>query len=160
MNSWYDRHWPTPKLHPARVTAMARWLRSPTTSPSSRRLDYPATWRPFPTAWARFRDALPEADRDGSIVYGYARLLPAPTRISGSKPACDPRVTGKKATSISDDAPRPKPRYADPRYRMCFARLVHPHYLRPDWRAEGQLLDGVDRIAAHPCGTHSWPLGI
>jgi len=33
---------------------------------------------------------------------------------------------------------------------MCFARLA-THYLRhADWRAEGQLLDGVDRIAATP----------
>lgn len=136
------------QAHPARVTAMALAAVT-TTSPSDVAWITRDVGRLFPAAWARFRDALPEADRDGSVVDGYARLLASPDPNIREKAAGDWCDWEESHVNL-DDAPRPKPRYADPRYRMCFARLA-THYLRhADWRAEGQLLDGVDRIAATP----------
>jgi len=48
--------------------------------------------RLFPAEWVRFRDALPEADRDGSIVEAYARLLnhtEAAVREKAARDWCD-----------------------------------------------------------------------
>ncbi|HEY2199933.1 MAG TPA: hypothetical protein VGH69_19960 [Mycobacterium sp.] len=48
--------------------------------------------RLYPSEWTRFRDGLPDADRDGSIVEAYARLLHDP----------DPRVREKAARDWCD----------------------------------------------------------
>ena len=44
------------------------------------------TGRFFPEQWARFRDGVPEADRDGDLVAAYDRLLNGHGRSGGSDP--------------------------------------------------------------------------
>lgn len=136
------------QAHSHRVMAMALTAIT-TTSPSD------VTWitrdvgRLFPESWGRFRDGLSECDRDASIVDGYARLLADP----------DPRIRHKAARDWCDweeshvnlgPEPRPNPRYNDPRFRMCFARLVTHYWRHGAWRVEGELLAGVDQIAHIP----------
>jgi proline iminopeptidase len=103
----------------------------------------------FPEQWQRFRDALPAADRDGSLVDAYARLLDD----------ADPRVRDKaardwcdwEASHVNFDGQRPPPpRYGDPRYRMCFARLVTHYWRHAAWLPDGELLRNVGRIAHLP----------
>ena len=60
---------------PRRVRAMVLVVAITTTSTSDVAWITRDVGRLFPAAWARFRDALPEADRDGGIVDAYARLL-------------------------------------------------------------------------------------
>ncbi|MFC7586118.1 alpha/beta fold hydrolase [Nonomuraea antimicrobica] len=46
--------------------------------------------RIFPQEWERFRDAVPERDRDGSLPAAYARLLADPrTREQAARDWCD-----------------------------------------------------------------------
>jgi proline iminopeptidase len=132
------------QAHPDRVAALVL-VAVTTTSPSDVRWITNDVGRLFPAEWARFRDALPEADRDGSIVDAYARLLHHP----------DPHVRDKAARDWCDweeghinlgPTPKPVDRYADPKYRMCFARLVTHYWRHAAWRAEGELLHGVAQI--------------
>jgi proline iminopeptidase len=105
--------------------------------------------RLFPSQWVRFRDALPEAERDGSIVEAYARLLNAPdqrVREQAARDWCD-----WEASHVDIDGTQPPPpRFADPKYRMCFARLVTHYWRHAAWRADGELLHNVTRVAHIP----------
>jgi proline iminopeptidase len=132
------------QAHPQRVRAMALAAVT-TTSPSDVAWVTRDVGRLYPEKWAQFRDGLPEGQRDGSIVDGYARLLASP----------DPLVRDKAASDWCDWEEshvnmRGNPRYADPRFRMCFARLVTHYWRHAAWRTEGELLGGVDRIAHIP----------
>lgn len=120
-----------------------------TTSPSDVAWITHDVGRLFPAEWMRFRDGIPDNERNGSLVDQYALLLASP----------DPQVRNKAARDWCDweeshvnlgPEPRPIPRYDDPRFRMCFARLVTHYWRHAAWRAEGELLDGVSRIKHLP----------
>jgi proline iminopeptidase len=136
------------QTHPDRVTAMVLTAVT-TTSPSDVAWITRDVGRLFPESWARFRDALADADRDGSIVDGYVRLLIDPDPQIRSKAARDWCDWEQSHVNLGPE-PRPNPRYADPAFRMCFARLVTHYWGHAAWRAEGELLAGVDRIAHIP----------
>jgi proline iminopeptidase len=136
------------QAHPDRVTALVL-VAVTTTSPTDVRWITHDVGRLFPAEWARFRDALPEADRGGSIVDAYARLLADPDPAVREKAARDWCDWEESHVNL-DSEPRPNPRYTDPRFRMCFARLVTHYWRHSAWRAEGQLLAGVARISHIP----------
>jgi proline iminopeptidase len=136
------------QAHPERVSAMVLAAVT-TTSPSDVNWITRDVGRLFPAAWAKFRDALPENERDGNIVDAYARLLADPDPLVRTKAArdwCDWEESHIDVSAIA----QPNPRYADPRFRMCFARLVTHYWRHAAWRAEGELLAGVARIAHIP----------
>jgi proline iminopeptidase len=137
------------QLHPRRVRAMI--LVSVT---MTRRSD--VHWlthdigRYLPEEWHRFRAGVPEADRDGDLVAAYNRLL----NESG-----DPEVQGRAAAAWCawEDAAvslepgwAPHPRYADPAFRMQFARIVTHYFSHGAWLDEGQLLRDAGRLAGIP----------
>lgn len=133
--------------HPDRVTELAL-VAVTTTGPWEVRWITRDVGALFPEEWARFRDGLPEGDRDGSIVDGYARLLADPdpaVRELAAQNWCD-----WEDSHISLVEPRKSSRYDDPAYRLCFARLVTHYWRHCAWRADGELLEGVDRIAHIP----------
>jgi len=101
----------------------------------------------FPAAWGRFRAAVPKGERDGSLAAAYSRLLRDP----------DPVVRAQAATNWCDweEAMLPtsphNPRYEDPAFRLCFARLVthywsNDHFLDDD----GVLLAEAGRLGPVP----------
>jgi proline iminopeptidase len=105
--------------------------------------------RLFPAEWCGFRDALPEADRDGNLVEAYARLLNCPDAAVREKAARDWCRWEESHINLGPE-PCPNPRYADPRFRMCFARLVTHYWRHAAWRAEGELLRNVTMISHIP----------
>lgn len=136
------------ELHADRVAALAL---TSVTATAPREVEWITrdVGRLFPSEWARFRDGLPEADRDGSIVAGYSRLLHATDPAIREKAARD--WCDWEASHINvDGTRRPPPAFADPRYRMCFARLVTHYWRHAAWRAEGELIRDVVRIAHIP----------
>ncbi|MEV5751106.1 prolyl aminopeptidase [Actinoallomurus sp. NPDC052308] len=93
--------------------------------------------RLFPEQWARFREGVPAADRDGSLVEAYGRLLHDPDPAVRERAARDWCAWEDSHVAVRPDH-RPDPRYEDPAFRMCFARLV-THY----WRHAAFLDDDV-----------------
>ncbi|MQA27862.1 MAG: alpha/beta fold hydrolase, partial [Micromonosporaceae bacterium] len=103
----------------------------------------------FPEAWARFRDGVPEAERDGSLVESYSRLLHDPdpaVRERAAKDWCDWEDTH---VAVRADH-KPDPRYQDPRFRMCFARLVTHYWRHAGFLDDGALLRDTRKLAGIP----------
>ncbi len=105
--------------------------------------------RLFPAQWARFRDGVPEADRDGDLVEAYCRLLNDHDPAVRYKAALD-WCEWEDAHVNLEPQPRPRLVNADPDFRMCFARLVTHYWRHAAWRGERELLDNVTRIAHLP----------
>jgi proline iminopeptidase len=134
--------------HPERVTELV--LNSTVTS--TRAEDEwltRAMGRVFPEQWERFRDAVPEQDRAGDLAAAYARLLQSP----------DPAVHGPAAQAWCDwedthvgtyPGHQPDPRYEDPRFRLCFARVVTHYFSNAGFLEAGQLLRDVVRLNGIP----------
>jgi proline iminopeptidase len=101
--------------------------------------------RLFPNQWARFRDGVPPADRDGDLVEAYSRLLHDP----------DPAVREKAARDWCEwedahiSAP-PNPRYDDPAFRLAFARLVTHYWRHAAWLEDGILLREATKLRGIP----------
>src|SRR6202166_994778 len=110
---------------------------------------YHGVGRFFPAEWARFRNGVPEADRDGDLVDGYARLLAhhdAQVREQAAQHWCD----WEDAVVSLESGGVPNPRYADARFRMGFARLVTHYFRHGAWLGEGQLVRDAALLAAIP----------
>lgn len=134
--------------HPARVSELVLFS---ITNTSRREVEWITRdmGRVFPGEWARFRDAVPPAERDGSLVDAYARMLADP----------DPAVRERAAREwcrwedvhvSTHPGHRPDPRYGDPRFRMRFARLVTHYWRHAAFLEDGQLLRDAGRLAGIP----------
>ncbi|TDQ80900.1 proline iminopeptidase [Dongia mobilis] len=103
----------------------------------------------FPAAWERFRDALPAHLRDGDIATAYHRLLIDPdpaTQERAARAWCDWEAA---IVALRADQ-KPHPRYADPRFRLGFARLVTLYWSQRAWLADGELLAAVEGLGHVP----------
>jgi proline iminopeptidase len=103
----------------------------------------------FPVQWQRFRDGVPEADRDGDLVAACARLLADPDPEIHHRAArewCD----WEEAIMSIETGGRPNPRYEDPRFRLAFARLVTHYFGHAAWLKDNELLDIAHRLAGIP----------
>jgi len=101
----------------------------------------------FPEAWMRFREGLPEADRDGDLIAGYVRLLHDPDRVVREKAAEDWCRWEDAHVAVHPDA-KSSPRYEDPRFRMAFARLVTHYWRHAAWLQDRSLVRDAGRLAA------------
>jgi proline iminopeptidase len=98
-----------------------------------------------PAEWARFRDGVPEAERDGRLVDAYARLLNDPDPAVHEKAARDWCAWEDTHMGGGHD-----PRFDDPAFRLNFARLV-THYWRHDsFLEDGQIMRDLPRLAGIP----------
>lgn len=136
------------QTHPARVSELVLFS---ITNTSRREVEWITRdmGRVFPEEWARFRDAVPPAERDGSLADAYARMLADP----------DPAVRERAAREwcrwedvhvSTHPGHRPDPRYGDPRFRMRFARLVTHYWRHAAFLEDGQLLRNAGRLAGIP----------
>ena len=105
--------------------------------------------RYFPDDWARFRDGVPAAERDGDLVAAYHRLLHDPDPVVRTKAASDwCRWEDAHVTVRSDH--RPDPRYDDARFRMAFARLVTHYWQHAAFLEDGAIMRDARRLAGIP----------
>ena len=103
--------------------------------------------RLFPEAWARLRDMVPPAERDGDLAAAYNRQLFHPDTNVRDRAAlawCD------WETAMLPTARAPHPRYDNPQFRLAFARLVTHYWSNASWLEEGQLLRNAGRLADIP----------
>lgn len=103
----------------------------------------------FPEQWERLRAAVPHAERDSDVVEAIHRLLhdPDPALCRTASLAW---CTWESATPAWPPTHGLSPRFTDPAYAMCFARIV-THYVRHDaWLEDGSLLRDAGRLADIP----------
>jgi proline iminopeptidase len=136
------------QAHPERVTEMMLFS---VTAATRREVEWITrdVGRLFPAEWAHFRAGVPARERDGSLVDAYSRLLhdadPA-VRERAARDWCD----WEDAHVRTRPGQPPNPRYDDPMFRLCFARLVTHYWRHAAWLEDGALLRGVDRLSGIP----------
>jgi proline iminopeptidase len=105
--------------------------------------------RVFPEQWSRFRDGVPEDQRDGNLVEAYARLLADPDPAVREEAAL--RWCAWEDTHIAVSTHhRADPRYDDPAFRVRFARLVTHYWRHAAWLEDGLLLREAGKLAGIP----------
>ncbi|TME45759.1 MAG: prolyl aminopeptidase [Chloroflexi bacterium] len=111
---------------------------------------YHEAGRFFPDEWAKFRDGVPESEWDGDLVAAYNRLLneqPDPAvRATAARHWCD----WEDAVLSLEEGWKPNPRFAQPEFRMTFARLCAHYFSHAAWLEEGRLLRDAERLAGIP----------
>jgi proline iminopeptidase len=103
----------------------------------------------FPAAWERFRDGVPSRERSGSLVDAYARLLGDSDPAIREQAAADWCAWEDAHVALTADH-SPDPRYADPRFRMAFARLVTHYWRHAAWLPDGLVGRAGAALAATP----------
>jgi proline iminopeptidase len=103
----------------------------------------------FPEAWERFRQGVPEAGRDGSLVEAYHRRLMHPDAAIHSQAASDWCAWEHAIVALEPGQP-PHARFESPAFRLCFARLVTHYWCHAGWLADGELLAGMPSLAGIP----------
>ncbi len=136
------------QAHPSHVTEMI--LASVVTT-SHAEVDWVtrAMGRVFPQQWEQFRDAVPPSDRDGDLSAAYARLLQSPDPAVHA-PAAAAWCAWEDTHVATYPGHQPSPRYQDPRFRLCFARLVTHYWSNAAFLADGVLLREAHRLAGIP----------
>lgn len=102
----------------------------------------------FPAAWRAFRAGVPAAERDDLVAAYRRRLLSEDPAVHG--PAAEAWCRWEDAHVRTDPSDPPDPRFADPAFRLTFARLVTHYWHHAAWLEEDALLHGVPRIAHLP----------
>jgi proline iminopeptidase len=134
--------------HPARVTETV--LNSVVTTTRAE-VDWVtrAMGRVFPEQWEQFANAAPEDQRDGDLSAAYSRLLHDP----------DPAVRERAAAAwcawedthvATYPGHQPNPRYREPAFRLCFARIVTHYFQHAGFLDDGMLLREADRLRGIP----------
>ncbi len=135
--------------HPERVSEIV--IPSVTTSRRSE-IDwlYRGVGRFFPEQWERFRDGVPEGERDGDLLAAYARLMDNP----------DAEVRGKAAAdwlawedAVISQEPQGTPNaYSSrpPAAQLAFVRICAHYFSHGVWLEDGALLRDAHRLAGIP----------
>ena len=105
--------------------------------------------RIFPAEWARFRDAVPTAARDGNLAEAYSRLLHDPDPAIRERAAVAWCAWEDTHVSLAHGY-QPSPRYRDPAFRMAFARLVTHYWRYAAWLEDGILLREASTLRGIP----------
>ena len=94
-------------------------------------------------------DGIPEAERNGSLVEAYHRLLINPNPTIYEKAARD-WCDWEMAIVAVHPNHKPHPRYERSDLRLCFARLVTHYWRHNAWLPDGIFLQQIDRLAGIP----------
>ena len=108
---------------------------------------YHEAGRFLPEQWARFREGGAQAE---DLVAAYDQLLngrgdPA-VRVKAAQDWCD----WEDAVVSLEEGWTPNPRYADPDFRMLFARLCAHYFSHAAWLDDGELLRNAGRLSGIP----------
>jgi proline iminopeptidase len=104
--------------------------------------------RLFPEQWERFRDGVPPGERDGDLVEAYSRLLHDPNPAVQEQAARD--WCDWEEAHVSLRSSGRNPRWEDPDFRLCFARLVTHYWRNAAWLEDGILLREASKLVGIP----------
>ena len=103
----------------------------------------------FPAEWEAFSGHVRNRPSDERIVQAYRRLLFDPDPAV-HEPAARAWCRWEDAhVAVAADA-QPNPRYADPRFRLAFARQVTHCWAADSWLGEDEIVRRADALAATP----------
>ncbi|TMR98312.1 prolyl aminopeptidase [Nonomuraea basaltis] len=114
---------------------------------------YRGSGRFFPEEWERFRQGVPEADRDGdtfALLAAYSRLMAGPDPEVRAKAAHD--WTAWEDALISQETNGKPGSYSDrpPDALLAFVRICAHYFSNAAWLEEGVLLREAGRLAGIP----------
>ncbi|MEV0345122.1 prolyl aminopeptidase [Nonomuraea sp. NPDC050680] len=137
------------ETHPARVSEMVICGVTMTRRSETDWL-YNGVGRYFPEQRQRFREGVPESDRDGDVLAAYARLMSDPDPAVRAKAAHD-WVTWED-TVISMEVNGKPNAYSDrpPLALLAFVRICAHYFSNAAWLEEGILLREADKLAGIP----------
>ncbi len=136
------------EAHPNRVTEM---ILASVVSTSHAEVEWVtrAMGRVFPRQWEQFRDGVGPEDRDGNLAAAYARLLQNPDPAV-HEPAALAWCEWEDTHVATYAGHQPSPRYDDPRFRLCFARLVTHYWSNAAFVEDDALFRNADRLGDIP----------
>jgi proline iminopeptidase len=105
--------------------------------------------RLFPEQWERFRDGVPVELRDGNLAEAYRDLLAHPDPATRDRAARD-WCSWEDVHVGFEPGRAPDPRFEDPGFRMCFARLVTHYWSHAAFMEDGALLRDCAKLAGIP----------
>jgi proline iminopeptidase len=108
-----------------------------------------AMGRVFPRPWQEFRAGVPAHERDGNLATAYARLLQDPDPAV-HEPAAAAWCAWEDTHIGTYAGHQPDPRYQDPRFRLCFARLVTHYWSNAAFIDDGALFRDASQLAGIP----------
>jgi len=120
-----------------------------TTRPSEIDWLYHGSGRFLPEEWHRFWTGAGVDDPDADLVRAYRRLLDDQDPAMREQAAirwCE----WEDAIVATTPNAEPNPRYADPVFRMGFARLVTHYFSNAAWLDDGQLIANAARLRNIP----------
>ncbi|RDI33651.1 proline iminopeptidase [Rhodococcus sp. AG1013] len=103
----------------------------------------------FPEQWARYRDGVPAEWRDSDLAAAYSRLLESSDPAVREQAARDWCAWEDAHVRVRPEH-RADPRYDDPTFRMCFARLVTHYWSNAAFLPDGQILRDAHRLHGIP----------
>ncbi|GAA2151107.1 prolyl aminopeptidase [Kitasatospora kazusensis] len=111
---------------------------------------YRGAGRFYPEAWDRFRDGVPEDERDGDLLAAYARLMENPDRAVREKAAAG--WLAWEDAVISDEPNGQPGMYSDRDVdaQIAFARICANIFSNGAWLEEDQLLRNAHKLAGIP----------
>lgn len=103
-----------------------------------------------PAEWQRFRDGVPEGDRDGSLVEAYRRLMEHPDAAVRERAAQD--WCAWEDAAIAHEALGKPGQYSAKidAGRLAFVRICTHYFADAAWLEDGQLLRDAHRLAGIP----------
>jgi proline iminopeptidase len=136
------------EAHPDRTTGL---VLNSTVTTTRAEVDWltRAMGRVFPREWDAFVAGLPAAARDGDLAAAYHRLLMDPDP-EVHEPAALAWCAWEDTHVATYAGHRPNPRYQDPRFRLCFARIVTHYFSNAGFLDDGQLLRDALRLNGIP----------
>jgi proline iminopeptidase len=135
--------------YPERVSEIVL-LGVTTTRPSETDWLYRGVGRFFPEAWARFREGVPECERDDDLVSAYARLLESPDPSVRSKAAWDWLAWEDAVISLEENGSPGA--YSDraPDDALAFVRICSHFFSHDAWLEDGELIRNGGRLEGIP----------
>ncbi|MEL6293819.1 MAG: prolyl aminopeptidase [Pseudomonadota bacterium] len=134
------------QAHPERVRALVLGGVA-TSDPLDLRWLYGDVGNLFPEAYADFAAQVPDAADPFERMAAYADQLSQDGEIAQA--AADAWCRWETAL-FEETITDPVSRWSDPRFRLCFARIVTHYFSHAAWIEPGQILRDMHRIAAIP----------
>lgn len=135
--------------HPDRVTEMTLQAVTMTRRSETEWL-YRGAGRFYPEAWDRFRDGVPEDERDGDLLAAYGRLMENPDRAIREKAAADWLAWEDAVISGEPNGVPGMYSDRDADARIAFVRICAHFFGHGAWLEEDQLLRNAHRLAGIP----------